>query len=307
MKDSKLKRNLVFLYEKWYVLKMKYNDFRQKKRLGVPRIMTIDETLDYLLENKCSVSRYGDGELKIACGLDIRFQEYNEQLSQRMRRILKSSSQNCLICLTDIFDDIKWMMPKAYEYTWRIMAQHRKEWCGLLDMDKVYGNAYITRCYIDRKDKSKSEGWFNKLKRLWENEEIVFVEGEKSRLGYHNDLFSNAMTIERILCPPKNAYLYYDKILEEIKKIEKRKLILLALGPTASVLAYDLSELGYRALDIGHVDIEYEWFLQNATEKVKIKGKYTSEALGGEQVTDKVDSEYSKQIICRIGCDAEDS
>ena len=43
-------------------------------------------------------------------------------------------------------------------------------------------------------------------------------------------------------------------------------------------LAYDLSELGYRALDIGHVDIEYEWFLQKATEKVKISGKYTSEA-----------------------------
>ena len=240
--------------------------------------MSIDETLDYLLENNCSVSRYGDGELKITCGLDIRFQKYNEDLAKRMRKILKSNPQNCLICLTDIFDNINWMMPKGYEYTWRIMAQHREEWTEVLDMNKVYGNACITRCYIDRKDKSKSKIWFDKLKRLWENKEIVFVEGEKSRLGYHNDLFTNAISIQRILCPAKNAYFYYEKILYEIKKLDKNKLILLALGPTASVLAYDLSELGYRALDIGHVDIEYEWFLQKATEKVKISGKYTSEA-----------------------------
>ncbi len=91
-------------------------------------------------------------------------------------------------------------------------------------------------------------------------------------------MFTNAISIQRILCPAKNAYFYYEKILYEIKKLDKNKLILLALGPTASVLAYDLSELGYRALDIGHVDIEYEWFLQKATEKVKISGKYTSEA-----------------------------
>ena len=81
---------------------------------------------------------------------------------------------------------------------------------------------------------------------------------------------------------------------------------MLALGPTASILAYDLSEIGYRALDIGHIDIEYEWFLQKATEKVRIKEKYTSEAYGGDVVSDEVDQEYTSQIICRIGCDVKE-
>lgn len=306
MKNNKLKKFLINLYEKCYVWKMKYDDYCQKRRLGVPHIMTIDETLDYLYINKCSVSRYGDGELKIACGSDIRFQKYDKKLSQRICEILKSSSENCLICLTDIFDDITWMMPKGYEYTWRIMSEYRREWTQLLDKNKLYGNAYITRCYIDRRDKSKSEIWFKKLKRLWENEEVVFVEGEKSRLGYHNDLFSNAASIQRILCPTQNAFSCYEEILNEVKKLDNNKLILLALGPTASVLAFDLSEIGYRALDIGHVDIEYEWFLRKETEKVKIEGKYTSEAPGGEEVGEVVDLEYKSQIICRIDCKAEE-
>lgn len=83
MKDNMIKKRIVYLYEKFYVWKMKWTDFYKKRQLGVPEIMTIDETLDYLLENKCSVSRYGDGELKIALGLDIRFQKYDEHLEKK--------------------------------------------------------------------------------------------------------------------------------------------------------------------------------------------------------------------------------
>lgn len=306
MKDSKLKRKLVFLYEKWLEYKLKHDDFCLKKKIGTPQILTIDETLNYLLDHKCSISRFGDGELKIASGLSIRFQEYDGQLSQRLREILKSSSPECLVCLTDIFYDINWMKTKSYEYSWRIMAEHRQEWTDMLDLNKVYGNTNITRFYMDRSNKDNSERWFNQLKRIWENQKIVLVEGEKSRLGYHNDLFKDVVSIERILCPAKNAYSYYNQILDEVKKIDKNKLILIALGPTASVLAYDLSILGYHALDVGHVDIEYEWFLQKATEKVKIEGKYTNEALNGDQVSDEVDDEYEGQIISRIGCDMEE-
>jgi hypothetical protein len=36
------------------------------------------------------------------------------------------------------------------------------------------------------------------------------------------------------------------------------KLILIALGPTATVLAYDLAKKGYQAIDIGHLPSCYE-------------------------------------------------
>lgn len=299
---SKIKKKIIKFYEKIYEVKQKNNDKRQRKLLGVPKIMSLDQTLDYLIENKCSISRFGDGELKLAVGDSIRFQKYDEKLSERLREILISNDENCIVGVTDIFSDVKWMVKKAYDYTWRTVGHYRTQWTSILDLNKLYGNAYITRCYIDWKDKSKSLHYFTKLKKLWDGEEVIIIEGEKSRLGCNNDLFSGVNSIERILCPSKDAFSYYDEILEEAKKLDRRKLILLALGPTASILAYDLSKLGYRALDIGHVDIEYEWFLQGAVEKTRIIGKYTSEASEGDIVEDLNDFTYSSQIIAHIGC-----
>lgn len=82
-------------------------------------------------------------------------------------------------------------------------------------------------------------------------------------------------------------------------------MILLALGPTATALAYDLYCQGYRAIDIGHVDIEYEWCRMGATEKVPIKDKYTNEAesKGGLEVGKILDDAYCSQIYAKIGCE----
>ena len=55
----------------------------------------------------------------------------------------------------------------------------------------------------------------------------------------------------------------------------KDDLLILALGPAATVLAYELS--GERqCLDLGHIDIEYEWFRMGATTKVAIPSKYVN-------------------------------
>ena len=80
-------------------------------------------------------------------------------------------------------------------------------------------------------------------------------------------------------------------------KQSKENLILLALGPTATILAYDLCRLGYQALDIGHIDIEYEWFLKKVDKKVPIENKYTFEA-GNLIESDAFENkEYNKQIV----------
>lgn len=72
------------------------------------------------------------------------------------------------------------------------------------------------------------------------------------------------------------------------------------MGPTAKPLAYELALTGRQALDIGNLDVEYEWFLLGVTQKVKIEGKYTSEAKGGRVVSDIVDSSYENQIIAKF-------
>ena len=91
-------------------------------------------------------------------------------------------------------------------------------------------------------------------------------------------------------------------IINTIKKnVRKNKLILIALGPTATILAYDLYKLGYLAIDIGHIDIEYEWFLRKANTKIPIKNKYVNEIRRRKNKFTKVkDKSYFHQIIAQI-------
>lgn len=151
------------------------------------------------------------------------------------------------------------------------------------------------------KDKSHVQFCFDSLKKIWADKDILLIEGEKSRLGVGNDLFNNTKSIRRILAPNRNAFDYYDPIIHEVQKYPPNEyLILLALGPTATVLAYDLAQKGYQAIDIGHVDIEYEWFRMGATQKVPIKNKFVNEAGGGKGIGDIHDEKYKSEIVCRF-------
>ena len=131
------------------------------------------------------------------------------------------------------------------------------------------------------------------------------IEGEKSRMGVGNDLFNNAKSIKRILCPAENAYAHYKEIYSKaVELISKDDLVLIALGPTATVLAHDLFLAGYQAVDIGHVDISYEWYLRgvsNPSERITIPGKYVNEAPGGNLVEATNDPDYLNQIIATVG------
>jgi len=68
------------------------------------------------------------------------------------------------------------------------------------------------------------------------------------------------------------------------------------MGP--SVLAYDLFNNGYQVIDIGHVDIEYEWYLRNSTYKIKIENKYVNE--GNINIQNVTNKNYYKKIISKI-------
>ena len=47
-------------------------------------------------------------------------------------------------------------------------------------------------------------------------------------------------------------------------------MVLLSLGAAAKPVTQNLFRKGYRALDIGNLDMEYEWFLQGALQKTKL-------------------------------------
>ena len=105
----------------------------------------------------------------------------------------------------------------------------------------------------------------------------------------------------RIIAPAKNAFERYREIYAEAARQPKDSLVLIALGPTAKLLTVDLTQDGFQVLDVGHMDIEYEWYLQKSTKKIPIQGKYVNEVKKGRNVSDDIDlTQYNKEIIVRI-------
>lgn len=283
---------IVEWYNFWYIV-------LRKSQKQIPQIASIEETIQKIVREGCSVSRFGDGEILLTNNKAIGFQKADSKLGERLKEVLQSNADGHIVCLSDTFTDIYRYNRKARRF-WRThFFIYGHIWDNLLIPNKQYYNTFVTRPYMDFAQKTQCGKWFHDMQAIWQNRNIIFIEGEKSRLGVGNDLFHNAKSIKRILCPPTSAFDKYDSIVNEAIKQNKDVLFLIALGPTATVLAYDLHKKGYQAIDIGHVDIEYEWWRMNAKRKVKIQNKYVNEAVGGNIVS-VAGEEYESQIIAKI-------
>ena len=268
-----------------------------------PHIYSIEETIDQIISNKKSICRFGDGEFATIAGKNIhKFQHYDPLFAKRLEEVIRSDKDNILICIPDMYGSLK-----KYNFEGRtnirmyLTKENRMQNYLLLDMGRTYGNTWITRPYAIYEDNKTDapKKRFDQLKKIWDNRKLLIIEGSKTRMGIGNDLFDNATDIIRILGPAEQAFDRYDDILNEALRQDKDRLVLLALGATATILAYDLANAGFQALDIGHIDLEYEW-MKLGEGRVDIKNKYNNESSTGYNVDDIVDPQYEKQIIARI-------
>lgn len=276
-------------------------EFKQEDLFDIS-VMPIDETLDELLETEKSLVRFGDGEFNLINGNSIAYQEYQEDLAQEMREILlhaDDTENKVLICLPEIFEIFKgsFLQNEDSEKFWKQVLDDYGIFFQETCRAKVYGSTWISRPYIDNKDKSHAITQFEKIKSLFENKDILIVEGATTRSGVGNDLFNNVLSIKRIICPSHHAFSKVDAIQQAILDHASGRIILLMLGPTAKILAYRLSQLGYRALDLGHIDPEYEWMKMGAETKVQLKHKHTAEFNFDQGIEFVEDEDYNSQIV----------
>ncbi|HEL1908010.1 TPA: SP_1767 family glycosyltransferase [Streptococcus suis] len=267
------------------------------KKLEDIRVLPILESLEFIQENNASVVRFGDGEIDLILGHSIPYQAYDKELAGALKTILQMpSNEQLLVCLPDVFQNLERYNSNA-RYFW---SKHFEQYHAFYEEEcqsEWYGSTFLSRPYIDLVDKSQSEHYFAAIKGLWENRDILIVEGETSRSGMGNDLFDGATSVSRIICPSKNAYSSYDQILSAILVHAENRLVILMLGPTAKVLSYDLTMRGYQAIDLGHIDSEYEWFKMKATTKVKLGHKHTAEFNYDENIDEEVDATYLNQVL----------
>ena len=257
------------------------------------KVKSVDETLDEIIKNNKSIARFGDGEFDIIFGIDRRFQPFNESLKKKLLKVLNSHNRNLLV-------GIMRLKNISNPFWINYMKKNKFKLGKVINKHKIYYSSMITRFYGPNISKIKLRNYVNKVKSIWNNRNILIIEGEKTRLGVGNDLFNNSKSIKRIICPSENAFKVYEIIIDYIKnlKLELKTLILISLGQTATALTYDLSKFGYQIIDFGHFDIQYEFFLRNATKPIIIPNKYVNEVAGGaKNISSVQDKNYYNEII----------
>lgn len=299
-------KNVQYLINNGYFTKKLFVDSLMKlnsnedNELNI-KVLGILDTLNYIMAHNSSVARFGDGEMDIITGHSIPYQDYDESLANELKEIISSeSNESLVICLSDVFERLDRYNQEAVDF-WKQHLKDNHLYYKNLYKAPWYGSTFISRPYMDLVDKSLSNMYFKNIKNLWDKRDILIVEGVNSRSGVGNDLFDNANSVERIICPSKNAYSKIDEIESLIERHAENKLVLLILGPTAKVLAKRLSIKKFQAIDMGHIDSEYEWFKMKATTKVKLDHKHTAEHNFDENITFIEDDTYNSQIVERIG------
>lgn len=258
-------------------------------------------TIQHIIDNESSICRFGDGEFSMIFGRSSSFQNYDSQLAKRLLEVITSEDRNILIGIPKSLQEIKNFDANNSRFWKYYTCLNYKYLKKILAKDKIYYDSLISRFYNPYNNKSGCKNHLELLKKIWNNRDVCIVEGSLTRSGIGNDLYNNTKSIVRVLCPSQNAYSKYNQIYHTIiNQVPKDRLILLSLGMAATVLAYDLAKNGYQAIDIGHLDIEYEWFRVNTKDKIGISGKYVNEALGGNIVGKCTDSIYKRQIIAYI-------
>ncbi|WMC91690.1 GT-D fold domain-containing glycosyltransferase [Kineothrix sp. MB12-C1] len=231
------------------------------------QVLSIDETISELIHSDKSLVRYGDAEISMIEGISVEYQEYDQELSKKMKEILQFENENLLVAIPDIFGTLEHYTKRSQRFWKEHLFFFRKRYYKNCNISKTYYNAFVSRCYYMIQDKSQCENWFHNIGKIWENKDIIIVEGDASHNGVGNDLFVKAKSVERIICPGKDAYRVYDKILNACLTYPKDRLFLTAVGNTAKILTARLVEERYRVIDIGNLDMEYEWYLKGAELK----------------------------------------
>ncbi len=262
-----------------------------------PKIADRACTIDKIVNEKYSFIRFGDGEFEIIAGKErAPFQTCTADLSRRLRQALQNKEEKILVGLADHYASLeRYTEDTANGIRDYLTEETRTFHYSLMDFDKEYHDAYIFKPYLPYRDKENTRQRVNAVQRIWDQKDVVMIEGKETRTGQGNDLLDNAASVERVLCPTKNSYRKYEKIFELCRTLPEDKLVLITLGPAGKVLAYDLYLEGYQVVDIGQIDMDYEWFLAGAGKRVPIPHKYVSQ-ISPMEIEEIHDEKYERQI-----------
>lgn len=295
------------IYYRIYIFENKNRFFSAEQKFSNINIKDIELTLRILINSNKSISRFGDGELLWILGSNSglnTFEKSSSELSHMLLKVLNSKNNNLMIGLPNQFVSLHNYSYNTKRYWIRFMVKNTNKIMPYLSSARTYYNADFTRPYMDFINKKDSGFVFSLVKKIWNDKDILIIEGNQSRIGVKDSLLDNARCVRRIECPSKNAFEVIDDILKAAISFlnnNKNYMSLISLGPTATVLAYDLCNYGFRAIDIGNIDVEFNWYKLGVNHKVNLPYKYVNELIHGQNALPlNTDKKYQKEIVNNI-------
>ena len=158
------------------VYEMFFKLYQKKILRGKLHVRSVDDTLRELLETRKSIVRFGDAEMNMIEGNSVEFQEYNEELSKRMYQILQFKNDDLMVAIPDIFEGLEGYTDKSQRFWKEHLFFFRSMYEKDCNTEKVYFNAFVSRCYYMFRDKERAGRWFREWKQLWKGQDVVVVE-----------------------------------------------------------------------------------------------------------------------------------
>lgn len=254
--------------------------------IKIPIIKDDIETIQELIATNKSYIRFGDGEFELMFGHDKNiFEPLNDDLSSKLIKIFQDPDKNILTgARYDLYRmSISCKHNKINQYKWQWFLTNYKKMEYLYNFDKIYYSAGATCPFTLYNNNYDFEKQFNLFKKIWDCKNITVITGDRVYNGIKYNIFDNAKKINYIFGPTENSYEKYNELLEKCFLVDKSQILIFALGPTGKCIAYDLSKLGYRTLDLGHIIKGYDLYC-----------KYKNKDINEEQLNSLINIFYCK-------------
>ena len=225
-------------------------------------------TVKEIISSGASIARYGDGELKLCLGIKQMCQPFSPEIQNALRRILLEEVPGLLVGIPRIYDPdsypIQGSQKKGF---WRRYqsAGHM----GLYDSERQYYSAFITR--PDSAGEIDCDEYWGMIRDIWSGREVVLLQGFDREFEKDSRLFSQASRLSIVYGPRHNAYRHLKRLKKVLLEYPQTALLILSLGPTATVLAYELAQEGRQTLDLGHLGM---FFARHHPKSTECTGEY---------------------------------
>lgn len=200
--------------------------------------MILDEfdTIEAVLSGK-SLSRHGDGELKVMHGAGYSREPANASLTAELVQTFMQPHTDCLIGIPT------WDERGPKYQNW---LRHKARFDKLIQPKVLYASAFVTR--PDSAPWIHSRDYARRVERIWRDKRVVVVCEKQGSMV--KTVALGAAEVKHLACPRQQAFGAIDKLESKILAM-KPDVAILCAGPTASILANRLARNGLQGVDLG--------------------------------------------------------